>query len=457
MTTPICDFVQRYQQQQISRLHMPGHKGRAQLGCEPWDITEICGADALYEADGIIAESEQNATNLFGTAHTFYSTEGSSQCIRAMLSLAVTRARRKRDAARILAARNVHKTFIYACALLDAEVRWLYPATPQGLCSCPITPAELAQALAQEQTRPAAVYVTSPDYLGQQQDIAGLAKVCAAYDVPLLVDNAHGAYLRFLPVSAHPIDLGAAACCDSGHKTLPVLTGGAYLQIGSRCPEWVEEARAALALFGSTSPSYLILQSLDRCNRLLAEDYPQQLQHCTRQLSAVCKVLRAAGCAVRQTEPLKLVLDAAQMGYTGYELADLLRAGSVECEFADQDQLVLMASPANTELDFTRIQTVMTALKARPPREPAVFYFTPAESCMSLRQAVFAPHERLPVAQAVGRICGSPTVSCPPAVPIAVSGERITPAHAALFAQYHLNMVEVVAEDFLCENKIELK
>ena len=89
-TTPIVDFVRRYAQSGTSRLHMPGHKGQSLLGFEPWDITEIKGADELYGADGIIAQSEANATRLFGTVHTYYSTEGSSQCIRAMLCLALT-------------------------------------------------------------------------------------------------------------------------------------------------------------------------------------------------------------------------------------------------------------------------------------------------------------------------------------------------------------------------------
>ena len=88
-TTPIVDFVRRYAQSGTSRLHMPGHKGQSLLGFEPWDITEIKGADELYGADGIIAQSEANATRLFGTVHTYYSTEGSSQCIRAMLCLAL--------------------------------------------------------------------------------------------------------------------------------------------------------------------------------------------------------------------------------------------------------------------------------------------------------------------------------------------------------------------------------
>ena len=88
METPICDFVRRYAQSSALRLHMPGHKGVSLLGMEQMDITEICGADSLYEADGIIRQSEANASAIFG-AKTFYSTEGSSQCIRAMLCLAV--------------------------------------------------------------------------------------------------------------------------------------------------------------------------------------------------------------------------------------------------------------------------------------------------------------------------------------------------------------------------------
>ena len=294
MTTPIVDFVRRYAQSGTARLHMPGHKGQSLLGCEPWDITEIRGADELYEAEGIIAQSEANATRLFGTAHTYYSTEGSSQCIRAMLCLALQGAPRTGKRPVLLAARNAHKALLYAAALLDFDIRWLWPAPEDtgALCSCPVTVQALSTALeelAGQGRTPFGVYLTSPDYLGGMQDIAALSAVCDAHGVPLLVDNAHGAYLRFLPGgSRHPIDLGAAACCDSGHKTLPVLTGGAYLHLGPKAPVQEESiVRNALALFGSTSPSYLILQSLDACNRLLSADYPARLQECCDRLAAL--------------------------------------------------------------------------------------------------------------------------------------------------------------------------
>ena len=111
MQTPIADFLYRYEQSHTVRLHMPGHKGRGPLGCEAFDITEISGADALYEAGGIIACSEANAAALFGSGRTFYSTEGSSQCIRAMLYLALQH-RPAGSPPVIAAARNVHKAYV---------------------------------------------------------------------------------------------------------------------------------------------------------------------------------------------------------------------------------------------------------------------------------------------------------------------------------------------------------
>ena len=217
MTTPIVDFVRSYAQSGTARLHMPGHKGRSLLGFEPLDITEICGADELYAPEGIIAESEANATRLFGTAHSYYSTEGSSQCIRAMLFLALQGAPQNGRRPVLLATRNAHKALLYAAALLDFDIRWLWPsAQAEGaLCSCPVTAEALTGALhamAQQGNTPFGVYVTSPDYLGGVQELPALAAVCRAQGVPLLVDNAHGAYLRFLPQNCHPIAQGAAMC-----------------------------------------------------------------------------------------------------------------------------------------------------------------------------------------------------------------------------------------------------
>ena len=193
MTTPIVDFVRNYAARDGGRFHMPGHKGKSFLGCEALDITEIAGADVLYAPSGVIAESEANATALFGTAHTYYSAEGSSLAIKAMLALAS----RGRQNARILAARNVHKAFVYAAALLDLRVDWL-AAEGGHIVTANITADNVRLALESADAPPDAVYVTSPDYLGNLLDIGGIAAVCRDFGVPLLLDNAHGAPFRSL-------------------------------------------------------------------------------------------------------------------------------------------------------------------------------------------------------------------------------------------------------------------
>lgn len=439
MNTPVADFVQRYAKAGTARLHMPGHKGRCFLGCEPWDITEIHGADALYEAEGILAESEQNAAALFGSQRTCYSTEGSSQCIRAMLYLAVAAS----GSHTVVAARNVHRAFVSAAALLDLEIRWLWPEESRSLCGCPISPAQLEETLHSLPEPPAAVYLTSPDYLGGMAQIPALAQVCHQHGTLLLVDNAHGAYLRFLQPSLHPLDLGADLCCDSAHKTLPVLTGGAYLHLSPTAPAQLAPlVKSALGLFGSTSPSYLTLASLDLCNRYLAEGYPQRLAEAVERLAELRERLTAAGWRVEPSDPLRVTV-AAPRGVTGQELAGQLRRQGVECEYADRDFLVLMATPENTPEELAQAAAALGQCpgEANPPQLP----LARGERACSIRQAAFAPRETVNAAHSLGRVCGLPTVGCPPAIPIAVSGERITPEALALFAYYGIEQVEVLA------------
>lgn len=446
MDTPIADFVRAYARGGASRLHMPGHKGRPFLGCEMLDITEVCGADALYEAAGIIARSEANAAALFGSARTCYATEGSSQCVRAMLYLCL--ARRPRGTAPVIAAaRNVHRSFVYAAALLGFETAWLWPEGGTGsLCACPVTAEGVDRVLAAMERPPAAVYVTSPDYLGGVADIRGLAEVCHARGTVLAVDNAHGAYRHFLSAPAHPLDLGADVCCDSAHKTLPVLTGGAYLHIGEHAPAgFVESARDALAMFGSTSPSYLTLASLDLCCRYLAEGYPARLGECVSELDGLKTRLAQNGWAVVPSDPLRLTLDAAASGIAGPELAEMLRRGGVECEYADREYVVLMATPENPPEDLKRIRRAL-GRNSRPALPRTALPLARGERVMSPREALFAPRERVPAGESLGRICGTPTVGCPPAIPVAVSGERIGREALALFDHCGVETVDVVME-----------
>ena len=446
MNTPILDFLRGYQLEGMSRLHMPGHKGAGSLGCEGWDITEIKGADCLYEAEGIIAQSEANAARLFGARRTFYSTEGSSQCIRAMLALALW-SRPAGGRPVVLAARNVHKSFLYAAALLDLEVEWLWgEGERRNLCSCPVTPRELEAALIKQGQPPAAVYVTSPDYLGGMGDLAALAEVCHRQGTLLLVDNAHGAYLHFLDRPCHPLDLGADLCCDSAHKTLPVLTGGAYLHVGEAAPAGLEErAKEALALFGSTSPSYLTLASLDGCNAYLAGEGRADIPSAAQALGELKGRLAGQGWKLWGEEPLKLTIGASTSGWAGHELAHLLRVGGVEPEYADPDHVVLTVSGSTTKADFRKLEAALDCAqpKAAHPVLPAL---PRGKRVLSIRQALFSPWEELPLEDCLGRVLAAPAVSCPPAVPILVCGEVLDEQALRCFAYYGRKRAAVVRE-----------
>ena len=446
MNTPLVDFVQGYAASEALRLHMPGHKGVPVLGPEALDITEIAGADVLYRAEGVIAESERSASALFGSARTLYSAEGSSLCIRAMLYLALQYARLTGRKPLIAAGRNAHRVFLSGAALLGLDIAWLYGDEGTPL-SCRVTPEALDELLAAE--KPAAVYLTSPDYLGCRADLPALAPVCRKHGALLLVDNAHGAYLKFLSPSQHPLDLGADLCCDSAHKTLPVLTGGAYLHLSRACPAaLLPLAEAAMRLFASTSPSYLILQSLDLCNRALAGEFPRKLAERAAALEALKSSLSAAGWTLAGDEPMKLTLCPKGRGYTGTELAELLEARGIVCEFADPDYCVFMFSPANPASDLAALAAALEALPVRGPIGTLPPKLGRPERVLPPREAMLAPFETLPREQCLGRVLAAPTVSCPPAVPILVCGERIDAQALALFAYYGLDRLDVVLPDF---------
>lgn len=444
MKTPIVDFVRGYMESGTARFHMPGHKGKTMLGPEPFDITEIGGADVLYSAEGIIAQSEDNASSLFGTAHTFYSAEGSTLAIKAMLMLASSRTP-KGERPLIFAGRNAHKAFIYGVALLDIDVEWLYPENAEHLCACDIDARILENHLTASQRKPCAVYITSPDYLGRTLDVRAFADVCNRFDIPLLVDNAHGAYLGFLEENVHPIALGACMCADSAHKTLPVLTGGAYLHISKNAPqEFLENARHALSVFASTSPSYIILQSLDMCNRYISDGYRARLASFISNVEEVKKKFSEIGFKCEKSEPLKIVINATKYGYTGDDIGDYLRASGIEAEFCDEEYLVLMLTPENSDSDLLRLVHSFEALPVKSPIEVSSAPIKKGRAVMSIREAMFARSEIVSAKESEGLICALPTVSCPPAIPIAVSGEVITANETALFEKYGVEKIAVV-------------
>ncbi len=445
MNTPIVDFVKNYAQSGKARFHMPGHKGVSFFCCEQLDITEISGADELYVPQGIILESEKNAASIFGTSRTVYSAGGSTQSIQAMLFAAYRRADKCGKKPFVVAGRNAHKAFIYAAAKLDFDIVWLYPGQNTGICSCAVTAEMLESQLVGCDEKPFAVYITSPDYLGGVADIAALSAVCRAHGVPLLVDNAHGAYLAFCENNIHPINLGADMCCDSAHKTLPVLTGGGYLHVSKDdIFGFADGVVGAMAVFGSTSPSYLIMQSLDMCNRYMSERIRTDIAACADRVERVRKVMRQSGIKDISCEPLKIAADFRNSGVDGFECSgDYFRSLGIEPEYCDGDFVVFMVSPFNSEDDFARLKAAFDNI-CLTKRVCEEITFEKSEQAMSVREAVFAPSEEISASRAVGRICAAPAVSCPPAIPIAVSGEIITRNHIGIFEYYGISQIVVV-------------
>lgn len=418
---------------------MPGHKGIGEV--EQFDLTEIDGADSLYEASGIIKDSESIASDLFGS-HTLYSTEGSSLAIRAMLYLAML-TDKSRSRPVILAGRNAHKVFVSAMALLDFDVEWLLGG--DSYLSCTLTPDDVEKKITSMTEPPLAVYVTSPDYLGNVADISGISAVCKRHGVLLLVDNAHGAYLAFTEPSMHPIALGADMCSDSAHKTLPAFTGAAYLHIADSMPDEIKDrAKTAMALFGSTSPSYLLLASLDRLNAYLGNGYKDKLSSFTAKLAEIRKNLVTVGYEVVEGEPMKLTVMPKSYGYTGYDLAKHLKKCKIVPEFYDSDHLVLMPTPEMTEMELAKLEVSLIMLKKKTPITALPPSLSLPKRVMSPKEAILSNAEKISVDEAAGRILADITVGCPPAVPIVISGEVITSEAIEAFRYYGIDTCSVV-------------
>lgn len=427
MNTPIYDFLQAYERSGILRLHMPGHKGKTttRLGFAH-DITEISGADSLFEASGIIAESEKIASELYHSAATCFSTGGSTLCIQTMLALM------KQENRTVISVRNVHRSFISSCALLGIQPVWLFPDYTEGIISGNVNIETVEKLLKCHEN--ACLYLTSPDYLGKIADIAAIAVLCHRYGARLLVDNAHGAHL--IAMDMHPILLGADLCCDSAHKMLPSLTGGAYLHIADTI--YANKAKTVMSLFGSTSPSYLIMASLDLCNEYIAEKLKKNVTALLPQLKTLRESI-STRFEVYDGEPFHLTILC-----DGNDLARQLRKHNIECEYSDGGCIVLLFSPMNTAEDIQRVSDILTECTPTPPLYANRMVFPQPKKTVSIRKAVLGDSETVPISESLGRICAEVNVPCPPAIPIAVSGEIIDEECIKIFKRYGILSVNVL-------------
>lgn len=438
MTTPIIDFLHSYEKNISLRLHMPGHKGRFSIhplaDCHLMDITEVKGADSLYEAEGIIAESERNAAEVFSVKHTFYSAGGSTLGIQTMLTAVVG------EKGKIVAARNAHRAFVNTCALIDADVIWVTGENADVISSL-VTPSDIEKALSKEKDADA-VYITSPDYYGRIADIKGISDVCKKYGVPLIVDNAHGSHLAFLEENIHPITLGADICCDSAHKTLPVLTGGGYIHTNS--DKYASLIKEKQSLYGSSSPSYLILASLDFCNFTLHETGINLMKMRSENMEKIKSRLSPVWSFIGD-DILHLTVEAYKAGLSGYDLSERLRESGIECEYCDEYYVTFLFSITSDEEDYDALADAMEKIihpkiLIRKDETPFVL----PQKAMRIREATFSESEKIPVDNAKGRICAHNITHCPPCIPIVVAGEIIDENSINILKRYSICEINVV-------------
>lgn len=408
MQTPLYTALLHHREQNRASFHTPGHKNNpAALPQDllTLDFTELPDTDSLFEASGAILEAEQLAAKLFGAERTCISAGGCTLCIQAMFRLAAP------NGGEVICSRTIHRSAVNAMALLDLQPVW---AMPENLIST-----------IESHPGAKAVYVTSPNYYGQLLDIPAIAKACKARNIPLLVDNAHGAHLMFTEPKLHPLALGASMTACSAHKTLNVLTGGAWLNIADK--RYAEDAKSAMALFGSTSPSYPVMASLDLCRAWL-ESHRDAFLKVQKRADEIKNLATERGITLPEglTDPTRITLNTASVGMKGTDAAEIFRAAGVEPEYADGAYVVLIATPFNTEEDFARLADEISLLPVREPlpQGPALPPLPPVKT--GVRSALFALAEAVPLEAAAGRIAAEAACPCPPGVPVVMPGEEIT-------------------------------
>ncbi len=438
--TQLLQFMNQYNRDGWSRFHMPGHKGNFPAfrltDIQRFDLTEIAGADCLYQANGAIRHLERQIADFYGVSDTIISAGGCTLCIQAMLAAALN------PGDEVIAVRNAHVSFINSCILLGITPHWVFPkySDTAGVSGI-VEPSQIAEAVSAF-PHAKAVYLTSPDYLGRIADIAPIAEICRRSGLLLLVDNAHGAAL-VLSEQQHPMALGADLCCDSAHKTLPVFTGGAFLHLSKDFS--ADTLKEKMALFGSTSPSYLIMLSIELCIEWLKKEGKEAYRRTAKQIQLLKEQCRNKKIPIIDgpSDPFRLSVATGVVGYTDEQAGDYFRAHQIEPEYIGGGYSVFMASPFNTPTDWERLDSAIAQLNVQPA-SPVPFAYDPPEVTLPPRDAAFSASESVSVQSAAGRIAAQTAISCPPGVPIVIPGEKINAQVENILKNSGFFMVKVV-------------
>lgn len=434
-------------------FHMPGHKRR--MSGNVWeavshiDITEIDGFDNLHHAQGILKEEQEFAARLYGSRQCFFLVNGSSCGVMAAIC-AVTG-----EGEEILMTRASHLSAYHAIYLQRLLPVYLYPQQkelfyPQGA----VTPKQVEEGLKSSHAK--VVFLTSPTYEGILSDVEAIAKVVHERDAILIVDEAHGAHLRFHPYfGKSAVMAGADLVIQSLHKTMPAMTQTALLHI---CSDRIEPERLQryLRMFQTSSPSYVMMASISHCLHMASEkgtyyfeSYVDKLTRFYQKTKALQKLKVLDGAWAMEEygagkDPSKIVIyahgltDRQGRPFAGQELMEVLRMQyHLELEMASHRYVLAMTGIMDLQEGFDRLEEALFAIdqvllpeKETDGQKPCTDdkMICPPQ-VFSMYAAMNGDTETVTAEDAVGRVSAEFVYLYPPGTPVIVPGERIT--HAA--------------------------
>jgi len=451
---PLVEAVEAYHRSDVAQFCIPAHKqGRGvsdvavrALGRDPFrgDLLLHKGLDDRTGSHQVLELAQALAADAFGADHSFFSTNGSTLSVQAAVLASAG------PGEKILVQRNAHKSAVAGAVLSGAVPVWVVPDIDEGRALAhAVTPDALAAALAEHPEARAALCV-SPTYYGVGADVAGLAGVCHAHGIPLLMDDAWGADFHFHPeLPEAALDSGADLAIGSYHKSLAGMLQTSIISVkGTRID--VGRLRLVLDSMETTSTSSLLLAAMDEARRQMVLHGEQllgeTLRLARRASSALADVagLGVLGNEVRQRpgapslDETKITVDLVDLGVTGYEAADwLYRECRLAVEGVDRRHLMFVVTIGDDEASVGRLVAALTELaekaqaEGRPALGAATFneeLFVGADYPLSPREAFLGRTRMVKLAAAAGKVAAEPVSPYPPGVPAVVPGQLITGA-----------------------------
>lgn len=447
-------------------MHMPGHKRNlalsgtdgylAALGAD-CDITEIAGFDNLAEPEEVFLTLKHRAAKLWHSEEAYPLVNGSTCGILAGIFATVP------QGGHVIAARNCHKSVYNGLQLVHAKVTYLVPEQERATGIYGGISAEAVEAALRKTPEASLIIITSPTYEGILSDIEGICKAAHAKGVPVLVDSAHGAHLSFGEFPKGAVECGADLVVHSLHKTLPCLTQTAMLHRNGRLVSG-EALQNAINLFQTSSPSYLLLASIEGCIGLLEERGEELFAGWQKVLQMFYKKtegLQHLKVVRRKTaEPGKVVISTAETNLTGPELMEKLRAEyRIEPEMAAEQYVIAMTGMGDTEESMMRLAEALQEIDELCVSMPVKEVVCPElpEARITITEAMYADSVDLPLKDTVGRIATEHLWAYPPGIPVVVAGEEMTKELAEYLAEKKKQGVELHRKSGTCKGEVFLR